>query len=468
VTQARYSLEKRLMRRLLLILGASFLVFTVVYLFFIKNDSVFHASEAVGELARDLAPRIERQPDGSYAFRPMRGGVAPDYIFAAIETATGRPVRGSDAALLPDLQGRPISEVSSSRVLKMKGGLLVLGKIGITVDGTNFLAAAQRPMTFSSIAAIGLTHEFAEEILPCFLPSLLLAALVTWVTIRSSLRPLRRASREASAVSVDNPGQRMGTDNLAVELVPLIDTVNTALGHLEDALSAQKRFTANAAHELRTPLAVLQARADGLPQSPARVALLRDIRRMSRAVSQMLLASRLQARAAGELAFIDLAATVRNVIADLAPLAHSQNLDIALEVVGRTHLLASEGAIESATRNLIENALRFTPAHETVTVQVGPGAQVIVEDCGPGISDRDKQSIFEPFWRAPGQKGEGSGLGLAIVHEVATLHAGSVRVEDASSGGARFVLQFGRQGAAMHRPAGAPPAELMKPSLAAQ
>ncbi len=460
-----FSLEKRLMRRLSLIFLASFLVFTVVYLFFIQNDAVFHATEEVGELARDLGPTVVRQPDGSFAFARdavLRRATWPaGTAYAAITLPGGAAVAGSDAALLGDLQDRTQAELSSAKVVDARDGLSVLGRERVvTPGGATVRIAVLRPMSFGSIARIGLTHEFAEEILPCFLPCLLLATLVAWLTIRRNLSPLRRASAEASAVSVDNPGQRMSTDNLATEIRPLIDTVNRALDRLEDALSLQRRFTANAAHELRTPLAVLRARADALPGGAARQDLTRDIDRMTRAVSQMLLTSRLQARAAGEMTEIDLAGLVRDVVADLAPLAHAKGRDIVLDVLGRPRIHGSEMALQSAARNLIENALRFTPPGEPVTVQVRAHGALVVEDCGPGIPDAERDCIFEPFWRASGQHaGEGAGLGLAIVSEVAALHGGSIAVGDAPGQGARFTLTLPLVG----QPVAAPPAPDRRP-----
>jgi signal transduction histidine kinase len=263
---------------------------------------------------------------------------------------------------------------------------------------------------------------------------------VTWVTIRVNLRPLRRASREAELISFDNPGQRMSTADMASELVPMIAAVNRALDRLESGIAAQERFTANAAHELRTPLAVLRARVDGMAPGAERIALTRDIDRMTRAVSQLLLTARLQSHQMNVTSPVELVPLVRDVIADMAPLAQANGRDLVLDAADRPQIMASPGALESAVRNLIENALRFSPPGETVTVRVGPGPRIEVEDCGPGVPAADREHIFEPFWRVSNVPGDGAGLGLAIVREVAGLHQGSVTVEDRPGGGARFVL----------------------------
>jgi len=442
--RATFSLERRLMRRLSLILAGSFLLFTVVYLFFIQNDAVFHASEAVGETARDMAASIHQRADGSAAFSvPELNAIASwpkGSAYAAISVGSEQPVAGSDPALLAELTHRSPAELVGGRVLDTDGIFSVLSVTLVEQAGHRYRIAVLRPLTTADVTRIGLVHEFAEEILPCFLPALLLAALVTWLTLRANLRPLRRASLEAGAVGADNPGQRMSTDNLASEIRPMIDAVNRALSRLEDALSAQRRFTANAAHELRTPLAVLRSRVDSMDPGAMHVTLARDIDRMTRAVSQMLLTSRVQAGGTGEMAPVDLAALVRDVVADLAPLAHSRGRDIALAVLSRPVVHGSAMALESATRNLIENALRFAPLGTAVCVEVGPGPALSVTDHGTGIDDADKLRIFEPFWRAQAQQSDGAGLGLAIVREVAELHEGRVSVEDAPGGGALFRL----------------------------
>ena len=441
---ATFSLERRLMRRLSMILAGSFVLFTVVYLFFIRNDAVFHAIETVGETARGMGLAIHRRADGSAAFSVQELNAIttwpPGSAYAAMAVDTNEPVAGSDPQLVAELAHRSATELVGDRVLDGDGIFSVLSFDRVEQGGHQYRIAVRRPLTTADVARIGLIHEFAEEILPCFLPALVLAALVTWLTLRINLRPLRRASREASAVAADRPGQRMSTDHLSSEIRPVIDAVNRALSRLEDALSAQRQFTANAAHELRTPLAVLRSRVDSMEQGTMHATLARDIDRMTRAVSQMLLTSRLQAKAEGEMARVDLAALVRDVVADLAPLAQSSGRDIALEVVSRPVVQGSAMALESAARNLIENALRFAPVDTAVWVQVGPDAVLSVMDHGIGINDADKLHIFEPFWRAQAQRSNGAGLGLAIVREVAELHDGRISVEDAPGGGAVFRL----------------------------
>ncbi len=446
MTHRAFSLERQLLLRLSAIFLGSFLLFGVVYLFLIKNDAQFHALEEVGERAASIGQHIHRTADGGFTFnaatRRMMARQTRGAGIAAIALPSNRLVAGSSAGLLPALLNSPADAVLNSRISLVEDGLTVRTVQTVHHDGQAFRIILQMPMSREQIEILGLTDEFTQEIIPCFLPALTLAILVTWLTLRRRLRPLRRASAEAARVSVDAPGQRVGTDEIASEVLPLIHAVNQALARLEADVAAQRRFAANAAHELRTPLAVLRARVEGLPPGEARQFLERDIDRMSRAVAQMLLTARVQSRQVGEMAPLALVPLVREVLADLVPLADQTRRQLMLEVISQPVVRGNEAALNSAVRNLVENALRFTPPGDCVRVQVGPGATITVEDHGPGVSDEDKARIFQPFWRAEAPHAGGAGLGLAIVSGVMALHDGRVTVEDVPGGGARFVLSL--------------------------
>jgi signal transduction histidine kinase len=449
MTLAAASLERRLIVRLSAFLLASLLLFAVVYTFVNRSDAHFHATEEVGTLAQRMALTIHVQAGGRLAFDPAAvAGETKRFngtTFAAIDLDRQQDVAGSSPALLARLRGRPDAQSSGAELTDTAAGLEVLAMERVDAGGRHLRVAASRTMDHADIAWLGLVHEYSEEILPVFVPVMLVATLVTWLTIRLNMRPLRVASREAASISVDTPGQRMSTAGMVSEIVPMVRAVNAALGRLEAGIQVQRRFTANAAHELRTPLAVLRARVDSLAPGAERSTLVRDIDRLTRAVSQMLLSAQLKSRQIGPVEPVALAPLVRDVLADIAPLAHASGRDLVLKTNGKPRVIGSAPALESAIRNLVENALRHSPQGEAVLVHVGPGGVVVVEDRGPGVPPADRQHIFEPFWRSSGQRGDGAGLGLAIVRDVAELHRGSIEVEDAPGGGARFVLTLGDQ-----------------------
>jgi len=283
--------------------------------------------------------------------------------------------------------------------------------------------------------------EFAEHI-GWTLPFILLAALVISIwTIRSSLRPIKALSAEALLIGPNTSDKRLQEAKVPDEVRPLISAVNSALDRLENGFQAQRRFTANAAHELRTPLAVLTARLSEFDDSEAVRKLSEDVARMNRLVSQLLHVSRLEAMTLHLDEEVDLNRIAAEVVGFLAPLAISAGRAIALTRSGLPVMVrASTMALEDALRNLIENALTHTPPDTEVTVTVGNDGTIAVRDHGPGVPPAWRHRIFEPFSRGHGAHRHGAGLGLAIVAETMRAHGGSVDVHDAPNGGAQFTI----------------------------
>ena len=227
------------------------------------------------------------------------------------------------------------------------------------------------------------------------------------------------------------------------QMQALRDAAEEARRALERVVEQQKRFTANAAHELRTPLAVLRARIDGQPPSPERDALRRDVDRMARLVEQLLAVARLEARQVTLSEGVDLVAVARDTVARLFPLALSSGRELALTAPDRPVTVRGDAfALEDALRNLIDNALRHGPPGETIEVTVGADPPALeVADRGPGVPAAMRPHLFEPFNRGADSTG-GAGLGLAIVAETAAIHSATVSVDDRPGGGARFRLSF--------------------------
>ncbi|WP_082539798.1 MULTISPECIES: HAMP domain-containing sensor histidine kinase [unclassified Caulobacter] len=202
---------------------------------------------------------------------------------------------------------------------------------------------------------------------------------------------------------------------------------------------------AEAAHELRTPLAILAARIDSLPPGDQVAGMRRDIERMRAMVDQLLMVARLEASAARSEDLVDLVDLTRDVVADCSPLALAQDRQLALAPYCDTLLVRGDARLlHSALRNLVENAIRAEPPGGRINITVGPEPVVCVIDHGPGVPEEDRERIFEPFWRR--RDGHpGAGLGLAIVREVARAHDGQVAVADTPGGGATFRFSWSRQ-----------------------
>ena len=212
---------------------------------------------------------------------------------------------------------------------------------------------------------------------------------------------------------------------------------------LRDSEERHRRFAADVAHELRTPLAVMRSNLDSLAERSEVTGSLRDdVDAMSRMVEQLLAAARLESLAIAQTDEADLRQVCTNVVSHIAPIAIKRNRKI--EVTGCRHPMLIRGnpdALEQAVRNLVENALRYSPTRSTVTVKVGDDASVSVIDKGPGVPPTERDQIFQRFVRSD-QSVDGAGLGLSIVRRTVEAHGGRVEIDDTPGGGATFTMRF--------------------------
>ena len=229
---------------------------------------------------------------------------------------------------------------------------------------------------------------------------------------------------------------------MPLEILPLVQSMNAALDHLEQGLQRQREFNANAAHQLRTPLSVLMANVDTLKEPEIANRLRTDVEQMSRIVSQLLLVARLETVSINLDEIVDLNDVAAEIAGSLAPLALASGKSIELArsdepVVIRT----SAFAVRAALGNLIENAIKHTPAGTSVRLRITDRPSIEVMDCGAGVPFEQRTKVFERFWRGD-RSGGGAGLGLAIVDRIMKTLQGSVSIAEATGGGALFTLIF--------------------------
>ena len=270
--------------------------------------------------------------------------------------------------------------------------------------------------------------------------------------IRNALKPVLRASEIASAIDPAKTNLRLPDHDVPRELLPLIASMNQALDRLEAGIRVQREFTADAAHELRTPLAVLRTRVETMPEREGLDALKADILVMTHVVDQLMEMAEVEGNSTPPTTTVDLRAVSAEVAAMMAEIAIRQDRSIALTGADNPVWVRGDGAmIFRAVRNLAENAIKHTPPGTVVELEVGDDGSVAVMDRGPGVPEKDRALIFRRFWRSNrnptlDNSFQGAGLGLAIVAKIAEIHAGMVTVASRPGGGAVFTLQFARRG----------------------
>jgi signal transduction histidine kinase len=272
-----------------------------------------------------------------------------------------------------------------------------------------------------------------------FIP--ILAALAVWV-LRRSLKPLYETSarvRERDASRLDP----LPTAGVPVELLPLVEQINALLERLSASLEAERRFFADAAHELRSPVAALALQVQLVERAPSDAAALAELRngiaRAGRLVQQLLDLARLEPGVPSEVPGpVDLAQLVREVIGTFAARADSLGIDLGAEAPESLRVTGAPSELRSLVANLVDNALRYAPAQSAVTVslrETRDAVELAVEDAGPGIPPGQRERVLRRFQRVAGDSTTGSGLGLPIAKAIAERHRGSLSLADARPGG---------------------------------
>ncbi len=290
-----------------------------------------------------------------------------------------------------------------------------------------------------------------------------LLALAVWWAVSGSLAPVERVRRQLAKRQADDLSP-VHAGALPDEVRPMVDELNLLFERVRRAFEAQQHFVADAAHELRSPLAALKLQLQGLQRAGSEEAravaagrLAAGIDRATRLVEQLLALARQEASAAAGTPPepVPLAGLARQAVADATPAAQNKDIDLGLATGDAVAVLGYADALRILLRNLVDNAVKYTPTGGVVDVHVrevaaGPGpagVELVVEDSGPGIAEDDRERVLGRFYRAPAAAGSapvgGSGLGLAIVESIARLHGTAVAL-DASPrlGGLRVAVRF--------------------------
>ncbi|WP_407178318.1 ATP-binding protein [Bradyrhizobium sp. STM 3562] len=358
----------------------------------------------------------------------------------------GQPLQGVEQdtdVWLIELGKTPRGPADDRQLFGLKDGLQIATRKGQPIrvllqtrsDGSRFAVAqptavrdeTARDMAFRTLLPIA-------ALIPCLM-------LVTALVIAHSLRPMVRLAGDLDARRADDltPLPLLGTPS---ELHPFINSINGLLARIRSLMDQQRRFVADAAHELRTPITALSLQAENLdsvdiPEAARdRLAALRQgMQRTKHLLEQLLALARQEAplAEAGEMPLLALDGATKEVVADLLPHAFDRGIDLGFQLVEPVAVRAEPVMLTTMVRNLLDNALRVTPRSGNIDVGVyreGEMAVLQIEDTGPGIASSDLERIFEPFFRGSCPQGEGSGLGLSIVNRVVERLGGTIGLEN--------------------------------------
>lgn len=309
-------------------------------------------------------------------------------------------------------------------------------------------------------------------------PIFALAPLVlvgVWWVVHRGVAPVRRIGRSLATRAPDDPSA-LDPRDVPSEVAPLVDEINRLIARVTGLIASQRRFVADAAHELRSPLTALklqvQAMLGGRPIEPALAAKLdrleRGIERMHRIVEQLLQLSRTEGNRhesrERDVRAIELGHAVYRAVTDLADLAREKRIAVTIDIPDRLRVVAEAGDLAALVANLLDNAIKYSPVGGTVEISAAQSDQVTrlrIQDSGKGIPLSERERVFDRFYRVPGSGVAGSGLGLAIVRTIAERIGAVVELGDSQSGGLSVEVSFpvgGRpapldDGAADHRSA---------------
>ncbi|MDH4192364.1 MAG: ATP-binding protein, partial [Betaproteobacteria bacterium] len=306
--------------------------------------------------------------------------------------------------------------------------------------------------TLDARRAIG--RELASHLIAPLGVALPMLAIALVLLIRASLAPL---SRLADSIGSRSPERLdpIARERAPRELHPIVEQLNRLFDRVARSLEQERRFTADAAHELRTPLAAMRAHAqvarasrDAAERDLALDRMVESVDRATHLLEQLLTLARLDAASiAGGFARCDLREPAAQAIAEVAPMALAKSIELALAESAAIEVTGDRTLLAVMLRNLIDNAVRYAPPGSRVEVSLGRGAHggawIEVVDQGPGIAAEERDRVLDRFYRVSGAGGSGSGLGLSIVARIAQLHAAQLGFADAPGGrGVSARLEF--------------------------
>jgi signal transduction histidine kinase len=437
------SLTLQLSWRLIWLQIAIVLGLIVALTYTLYNASVTYIDE---DVTRAVVDALERDGHGGLMLRSDEAldrlmASTPGLWFAVTDEQGHRLAHGDVPVAyrplvtsLPELEASEIHANSAPYVLTMRIYVAdtPLGRIHVIAGGA--------PLSGPGVLFVKLIAYLGWRMM---LPLGLLTLIVVPWLIRRAMAGVAEVAGQAQAINIDERGARLADGSVPRELQPLVRAFNAALERLNEGYDARDRFLIGAAHELRAPIAIIEARLETLAPGPDRTRLLTDVARLANLAEQLLDLQRL-GKDVASLEPLDLITLCREVTADVAPLVVDAGYELALDAPGiPVSVIGDRQSLSRVLTNLIQNAIAHGGGHGSITVDVVADGGFAVSDQGPGIPVEERVRIFEPFYRVrPSSKG--TGLGLHLVQEIITRHGGRIDAVEANGGGARFQVRLRR------------------------
>jgi signal transduction histidine kinase len=290
-------------------------------------------------------------------------------------------------------------------------------------------------------APVFLQEAYHHVIVPVAPVTILLLLLNVYI-VRRMLAPLSASAAEVDALDASRMDTRLSVPANPREVRALVLAINRALDRLQEAMRTLESFTADAAHEMRTPLSILKLRIDALESGPTKDRLREDVAAMTRLVNQMLDLAQADTLDAQMNQTVHLPTLARDVVERMLPMAVANRCDIELIDRGGGSVQGHAEALARVLANLVDNAIAHSPRDSRVDVIVGPGRTFEVRDRGSGFTPETAEQLFRRFWRGPSPGRPGAGLGLAIAQRILSRHGAAITADNASDGGAVFTVQW--------------------------
>jgi signal transduction histidine kinase len=442
------SILSRIVSLHVIAIGITCIFMPLALFLLLRSEATELQHRALNDNADTIAQYLEPRADGGWDFNPpaafqkLFSDSYGRYSYAILDAASNA-IYSSHHNKTPILVGDPHRSGPSFFEVRRGEAVISAASIPKTIADRTVWIQVTQDLSHRDVLVDDIVSHFFHRVGWITLPILLFLLAIDVAIFRRALRPLLRASEMARAIGPSSTDVRLPVKRMPSEILPLVRTVNEALDRLEQGFQIQRTFTADAAHELRTPLAILRARIDTLSDQKAATALRGDVAGMTRIVSQMLDIAELEHFTLEPSEIANLKAVGAEVATFIAPLAVAEGKQIALNAP--EHEVWIRGNAETlvrAVRNLTENALKHTPVGTTVEITVTGDGSVSVTDLGPGICHEDRDKIFQRFWRKDRRRSGSAGLGLSIVKRIVEAHHGSITVGNRKAGGAEFSLRF--------------------------